>query len=399
MGPMKLGIFGSSLATAIGYTIGILLLIPYIFSKKRLLSFGIRIEIFRQSFVKVKEILITGTPAAIGIGLVAVKLFFINHLVGNIAGSDGLVVFSVCLSCLSFVSMFISGTAGTMMPIVGTLLGERDFRGIRFIMRYALIICLSVSGFVIVLFECFPAFIFSLFGIGSNSPILALGITGLRLFSISLFGVAVSFLMMYYFLTIRKSIFANVISFTEGLLFPVPLAWALSLVFGLNGVWFAYSLTEVFAFIVIFLMIRYARQKEKNQKLNILLMEDVAPEVLFESSTKLDQCKNTEIAQHIKEKILSLNLDLENPTLLADLLQNLFEQIQIAERKKKNIQMDIRLVKSDAGLKLLLRNDGSVFNPIEKLYEQFTGMKDQLSYTSVLSLNQIQIEINHKASI
>lgn len=128
-------------------------------------------------------------------------------------------------------------------------------------------------------------------------------------------------------------------------------------------------------------------------------MEDVAPEVLFEASANLNQHKNTDITQQLAKEIISLNLGNMNLSFLSDLLQEIVDQIQISEKKKKSIWMDIRVIKSEDGWKILLRNDGTIFNPVEKLSERFSVLKDQISYTSVLSLNQIQIEINHKAII
>lgn len=46
-------------------------------------------------------------------------------------GSSGVTAFSVCTSCLSIVSMFVGGSAQTMGPLLGTLYGEGDTRGVR----------------------------------------------------------------------------------------------------------------------------------------------------------------------------------------------------------------------------------------------------------------------------
>ena len=393
MGPLQMGILGSSLATVCGYTIGAGVLATYVFSTHRSLSFELNAALFHQCVRRVKEMMITGLPAAVGIGLVALKLFFMNHLVGDIAGSEGLVVFSVCISCLSFMSMFISGTAGTMMPIVGTLYGERDFRGIYFIMRYALRFSLVVSGVVLLLFEIFSAAVFALFGVDSNAQILAMGIVGLRMFAVSLVGVSISFLMMYYFLTIRESLFANVISVTEGLLFPVPLAWIFSRFLGLEGVWTGYIVTELFAILTIFLMIRYRKAQKKNEQLNLLLIQNMAPEVICEATVSIDKSVNEPVAREVLDRLLHVYPDFQQKELFVSLVQHVADQIHQLLKSNRQVWMDIRILNQDQTISVLFRNDGVLYDPTRKLLTDYADLAGRVHYSSVLALNQLQVDL------
>ena len=143
-------------------------------------------------------------------------------------------LYAVCMACLSVVSMCISGCNGAMMPVVGMIYGEKDFSGVRALVKYVLKFALKLSGIFVAFVMLFPQIILSLYNIPEN--LFADGAMSLRLFSISLFGVTMTFLIMYYYSTIQRRTVANILSLTEGILVVVPAAWLLSKIFGLNGV-------------------------------------------------------------------------------------------------------------------------------------------------------------------
>ena len=133
-----------------------------------------------------------------------------------------------------------------MMPIIEMLYGEKDYSGVRILIKYVLKVALTLSGTFVVFAILFPQIILSLYNLPEN--FFVEGSIALRLFSVSLIGVTLTFLIMYYYSTIQRRFAVNILSWIERILVVVPSAWILAKFFGLNGIWFAFILAELAGF-------------------------------------------------------------------------------------------------------------------------------------------------------
>lgn len=403
IGPCGLGIAGSALATVCGYATGAAMLLLYAGSKHRNLNIRWRGEPVRRLWQQAGRIVRNGCPAALSSALVALKIFCMNLLIGHIAGSMGLIVFSVCLSCLSFVSMFISGTAGSMMPIVGTLYGERDFRGIRLVTAYAFRFGMLSTGCIVLLFELLPEGVFALFGI-TDPALLTLGIPSLRLFAISLFGVTANFLLLYYFTSTQRSGLATALSVTEGIAILLPLAWLLSSLMGVTGIWIAYILAEIGAFWMLYGQTRRIRKRSGGCLQGILLTERNTPEQLYDVSLRASPEDAVRLSTEAMEVLAGNGLDrttaLKTGIALEEIVDNTARHLP---NRHRHVNVDVRITASGDEVRIAVRDDGVSFNPVEYRPGEtgfvsdgimlLKALADSFSYHRVLALNQTLITI------
>ncbi len=404
IGPCGMGIAGSALATVCGYATCLIAAVLYGRSKHRTLHFVLSDRtVWKENVARIKRILRTGSPGALSSVLITVKIFCINYLVGRIAGSQGLVVFSVCLSCLSFVSMFISGTAGAMMPIAGALYGDRDFRGIRMIFGYTLRFALLLTCVFVVLFDFVPVTVFSVFGV-VDTDILSIGIPSLRLFSVSLFGVTVSFLMLFYYMTIQRQVIANTLCVTEGLLIVVPAAWLLSLVFGITGIWVAFIMAEVVALCILYLQTLRVRRHSDGRYRDMLLIEPSAPELLYDVSLKATQQDASRMSAEAMKVLAANGLDKTNAMKAGIALEEMTVNASIYHpNRSRAVDMDVRIASDGGDIIISMRDNGVYFNPVEYRPEETNFSVDgivllkklasEVAYSRVLALNQTLIAI------
>lgn len=91
--------------------------------KKRTLLF---VPLSVKDFLQLGNIFMTGLPSSLGQGLGAVTTFFINAIFMDVTGKNGIVLHTICTSMTIFISSFRYAAASAMVPIVGTLFGERD---------------------------------------------------------------------------------------------------------------------------------------------------------------------------------------------------------------------------------------------------------------------------------
>lgn len=357
MGPLDMGIAGSSLATVSGYVIGALCLLPYALGQGRTLRIAPALladipQLKRHLGSMVK----TGFPAAMGSILITFKILCVNHIVLAVAGKSGMVAFAVCLSCLSFVSMFISGAAQAMTPIVGVLYGEKDYGGIRFVVRRAFITLMVASLAATLLLEAFPAQILALFGVHEAADI-AEGIPAIRIFSLSLMGTSVTFLSMYYYMTTGHTALSTAISITQGTL-VVPVALILSRVMGTSGVWLAFSVAEIATVLMIAACYATLRKKYPCRYASPLLLDqDKLPQAhRLETTVRDTHGGLAEMERRVREFADALRLA---PDALEPVLRTVRDAVGsiLSHAPGRPGHVDIRLEVHDHGIVVALRDN------------------------------------------
>lgn len=286
VGTFEMGISGAGLALIVStLTNSAYMIFNYLRLPERSLKF---VNVFRSGakkfFSQSVEVIKSGIPAACIVSLISIKVFAIYQLLGVTGGAESMTLFAICMACLSVVSMCIAGCNGAMMPVVGMLYGEKDFKGVRMLIKYVLKFSLAISGTFVLFVIIFPQIILQVYNV--DKSLYEAGETALRLFSISLLGVTLTFLLMYYYSTIQQRTIANILSLTEGILVVLPAAWFLSKIFGLTGIWLAFILAEVVGFPAVWLCSRRICSKSGGKLEEIYLLGSTGAELLYDVSLK-----------------------------------------------------------------------------------------------------------------
>ncbi len=413
IGPMKMGLEGAALATVVSDVVGAgYLLARYFVSSERtfrlvnILGNGIK------AFLSLTFRLIrTGVPAAAGVGLVSVKIWCIYAILSATGGAGAMTIYAVCVSCLSFVSMFISGGHRSMIPIVGVLYGEKDYQGIRMLTRHVMRFTLSLVGLFVLFVLLSPQSVLSLFNLPPE--LTAEGAKALRLFSISLLGVAVTFLMLYYYTTVQQRTAANILSFVEGFFAVVPAAWVLSRLMGLTGVWVAFILAEFIGFLCLLVYVRVACKNSGGKLTDFYLIEKSGKELLYDVSLKATNEDAVRLSQEAEEVLKKSGLEREKAAMAGIALEEMTANLASYAKNKRAADIDVRIsvIESAGGeasrnwrVILALRDNGQPFNPIEYTPNEtadyrtdgimlLKAMAKDIHYSRVLSLNQTIIEL------
>ena len=411
IGLFGMGIGGAALATVSGYVIGFAVLLSYVFAKDRTLNINLKLLSKPvRALQYLERIFITGTPSASSNILMTLKMLCINTIVLNVAGSSGLVAFSVCISCLFLISMFISGAALTMAPIIGTLYGEKDFVGIRFVVKRAFQILVLASIVIIALLQFFPEAVLTLFGL-THAADLAVGVLAVRIFSVSLIGSSLTYLMLYYYMTTGRRKIANAISVVQGFAVVVPGALVLSRLMGITGVWISFVLAEAVTIMMIVVYYLYMKKKSAGRYKDILLLDN--ERVCDFKMLDLTIMSSIEHAVGVSEKTIEF-LDKGGIEIkLCNKVGMVIEEMAVNtarygynQGKKKNY-IDIRIKILEEEIIIVLRDDGEYFDPTkysdsekeEKSYlvggiELVNAIAKKVEYSRVLGLNNTTITIH-----
>lgn len=403
VGVLEKGIAGAGVALICSDIIsGGYMIFRYLNSPERSRKFfNVFTEGLGKFFTQSIDVMKSGVPAACSIGLVSFKVWAIYQILGETGGADGVTLFAVCMACLSVVSMCISGCNGAMMPVVGMIYGERDFAGVRNLVKYVLKFALTLAGIFVAFAMIFPQIILSLYNIPEN--LFAEGAMALRLFSISLLGVTITFLVMYYYSTIQRRTIANILSITEGALVVVPAAWILSKSFGLNGVWIAFILAELAGFFVVWICANSICKNSGGKLNDIFLIEQNDSELIMDVSLIANTENAAKISRDAKKILEKKNFDKTVALKVGVALEEMTLNIEKLNGGKE-INADVRIKTEGEKIIVSLRDNGKSFNPLEYSVDEeenlhtdgimlLKNLAKEIKYNRVLSLNQTFIEI------
>lgn len=397
MGVFKMGIGGAGLATVLGYILGGFLGIKYFKSKTRTFKF---VKIKKSDLKLYSSIISTGVPSALAGATVFVKNFAINIILLKTLGPGGVAMFAVCLNTLAVSGIIIGGTAQTLVPLLGCTFGEKDYSGIRLIMKTA---ALTVSGlciFMVLIFTAFPEYIAMIFGIkgaGLMEPLKS----AIRIFSLSLPFFGLNFVMICYFQTINRKLLSSVSIILENIVFILPLVILMEKFTGEKGIWISFILAEILTLGTVFIVSFIIRKKSSKNLSPFLLLEDIDAkifDVTIDSSIENAAGISDEIIKFcIKNKISPKRANYAG-LIAEELTANI---VRFGKEKKTKSFIDIRLSISKNEIVLRIRDDGVPFNPVLYIKKQgaensiglnlVNKMAKKFDYTYALNFNNTAV--------
>lgn len=384
---MGMGVEASGIAMIIGYLSGVLLVFPDIARHTKHLG-AILSDGMKKTGRTLWRISRTGWPAALISLLVSLKIFAINILAEHLTdNSSGIAIFTVCLMCWSFISIFTMGSAMTLSPIVGVLYGEQDYARIRGIFKYSMKILMAVCSALVMFIILFPDIVLFIFGIDSPQ-LITLGRNAVRLFALSLLGTSFIVLTAYFYMSVGKIKLASGIQALEVAL-VIPLAYLLGYMLGFMGIWLAFLAAELITVGVLFLY-AYAkdRRKNRNGRYGILQIPYSEPAKVADLSVEVSIKGAITASEKIYDSILKRTSD----ELYANKAAVAVEEYIAAIAKNTGDRddraaVDIRVSDTDEKISIALRdNSKCAVNPAINLAGK--GGKDiaeDISYISIAS--------------
>lgn len=364
---IPLGMSGMALATVLSSLIGVICVFPFLFTKA-----GYHLSRPKKEWIK--RTIVTGSPLALNNLYAVLCTFSINSIVLSVGGAAAVACFAFSNSVSTIANAVVSGISQTVSPMVGVFYGEDDVISVKRVVVFAMKFGIAVmAGFTILIIAAASP-ICSLFGI-TGTETRHMAVTAVRIYSLSLAGALINNVFVYYFMTVERTKISNVITALRGAAAVVIPAFFLSKIFGLNGVWASFLISEICAVVSVVLMVRYIHTKEKQQEGFLLLnyseynrgrmitfTVENTTEAIMESSVKInDFCEQCCLSPK-QAMIVSLSIE----EILVLMCEHVFE-----EEEKKSI--DVRVCVRDDVIIMRFRFDGKRFNPIEYYKESLEG--------------------------
>lgn len=364
----NVGIWGAGFSTTLGYICGAAIVLPYLHSKKRSFRF---VRPGRESLRTLANILGTGLPK----GLIQVanilRSLVLNSIIISFLGSIGMAVMTVCINVQMISNIFVGGVSDALLPIVGTLFGERDSYGIRQTMKSALAVLAASCAVLVAFLLIAPQLMGMAFGMNSAQGIAAVK-PALRLFALYLpFDVAIQLLQNFYTTTGRKRM-ASAMVVMNGLIFVLPFAFLLAHA-APDFFWLCYACSGAATLLTTAAVCMRIQKKEQVCSL-LLLKECHDDDVRYDVTIKATAQQAAGLSEHILKWCMEQGLDARIANRVGVAIEEMaVSTAHYAHHDSGKGVIDVALRLTDETLEIRLRDNGEIFNPVEYTSDETDG--------------------------
>ncbi|MBR3241620.1 MAG: hypothetical protein IKF90_02830 [Parasporobacterium sp.] len=401
---MGWGIEAAVISTILGYTLsGIVFGIVYLRSKRRMLRKT------KEKTEKPKglfgETFRTGLPSGLLMLLSAVKLIVINAAVLTITGTFGMAIYAVSSSSIFLVQLCLNGPVGVLQTMTGALYGDKDFYGIRQLLKRVFLISLGVSLVLMAVYLILPQLIAGMFGYQITEGVNEMHVC-LRLLSLSFPFYALNSLTQTYYMTIQRTFLSVMNTLIQGLIVLIPATFLFLSLMGVEGSGLACVAAELLAFAATWVL-RVISQKRGKMEGNDFAAIPKAPEGQYLDLTVEGTSKDASgLAHLLVEYCLEKGVERKTANAVGIAGEELVERIASNPQKGKSVSyIDIYLLRNGDELILRVRDDGDLFNPLEAPSDngedgmEISGLSlirslaQNISYSRILNMNNTIVEI------
>lgn len=257
MGAPRMGVAGSATASIIGQFVAMVMSLIFLYKKKHEVEISFRG--FRINWRVLKNIYSVGLPSIIMQSVGSVMLVGLNAIL--ISYSEAAVaVLGVYFRLQSFIFMPVFGLTQGALPIFGYNFGAKNKERLIEAFKMALKIALIIMTVGIFLFQIFPVPMLKMF---SASPeMIHIGVRALRMISSCFIFAAIGIIASTLFQATGHGTLSLYVSLLRQIVLILPLAWLLAHFTGLEFVWLAFPMAELFALAASVVFLRYIYKKE-----------------------------------------------------------------------------------------------------------------------------------------
>ena len=248
--PLKMGIFGAIFATGLSPVISIAMMSPHWLQKKNTFHL-VKTKIYTEIIMSDLSLGFPSLVAQVSSGIV---MIIFNTIILNIEGNTGVAAYSIIANISLVIVAVYTGIAQGVQPLISRSHAVGDKRQTQIMLRYAMMSMIILSGVLYLLLITFPEVIISVFNSENNTELQAIAVTGLKLYFISAPFVGYNIILAIFFTSLEKGLPAHILSVLRGFVLIIPLAFVLSSLWGMIGVWITYPITEFLAALLGFVI-------------------------------------------------------------------------------------------------------------------------------------------------
>lgn len=251
--PLGMGMFGAALATGIAPVISLAILSAHIITKRNTFSLQ-KVALHLRTFADITSLGASSLVAELSSGIVIIVF---NGIILRLAGNTGVAAYGVIANIALVVIAIFTGISQGMQPLLSRSHGMGDHHDTKAVLRYGFCTALAFAVVVYAITFVFAAPIVGAFNSSQDIRLAQIATKGLRIYFTAFAFVGINVLSATYFCSIDQPKQAFAISLLRGFLVIIPVAFLLSSLFGMTGVWLTLTVSE--AIVLFFSASRFRR--------------------------------------------------------------------------------------------------------------------------------------------
>lgn len=247
-----LGICGSALATVAGYMVSMILAFALLLGTKQKVHF--QIKGFRLQKQIIGRIFAFGLPSFIMNALSSFMVTFVNLFLAAYSAT-AIAFFGAYFKVQQLIIMTVNGLIQGCLPVMSFNYGAKNRERLHLAFSYGTILVsiMMIIGTIVVI--VYPSQILKLFA--ASDEMCSFGISAMRIMAVSYLFCGISTMISTYFQATGNVLSSIGIQLCRQLILFVPAMWCLDKVFQMNGIWYAFPVTEgitlIFALVLMVL--------------------------------------------------------------------------------------------------------------------------------------------------
>lgn len=204
------------------------------------------------------QILAGGIPSLVAELSSGIVIIVFNVIILSLQGNTGVAAYGVVANLSLVVVSVFTGIAQGIQPIVSKYFGMGETKKRQVIFRYAVFTVIVLSGLIYLGMSVGAEQVAAVFNSEDNQELQKIAVEGIQFYFIGIVFAGFNIVSAIYFTSTDQAKPANLISLLRGIVLIVPLAFLMSGLFGITGLWLTFPLTE-------FLVAIIGGEKLKNQ--------------------------------------------------------------------------------------------------------------------------------------
>lgn len=238
--PMQMGMFGAVFATGLSPIISMMIMSLHWLRKRS----SFRFTKTKLCWNIIRQDISLGFPSLIAQAASGLAMIIFNMLILKSEGNIGVAAYGVIANISLVVIGIYTGISQGMQPLISTSYGHNDKKSIRLGFRCSMAAMLFISCIIYFVIFMFADSITGIFNSENNLRLQAISVTGLKLYFSSVVFAGFNTIISVFFTSIEKPVPAHILSLLRGIILLVPMAFLLSSLWGMTGIWLTYPITE-----------------------------------------------------------------------------------------------------------------------------------------------------------
>lgn len=236
--PLEMGIKGAAIASGLGQFISCLLLAVHFIKREGILRF----HKFKLEPVLLKKVAMRGLPEFIIQMSQPITIYCYNQVILAHLGESGLSAFAACTYLLLIVMGVFLGVSQGIQPLIGNSFGEERHEDVRYFFRSALLINVTITAALYVLFYTIGDMALSLFI--RDAELIPTAFTALKGYGVSLLPASANIVYIAYFLSTKNTSRALTIAGSRGFVLNSICVFLIPALFGVETIWYPMIVAE-----------------------------------------------------------------------------------------------------------------------------------------------------------